>query len=64
MRYLFSFLKAIELREAKINNPQAELLEPYIKSKKFNFEIPQDSFRVYDRYIEEMNQKVKKKTKY
>lgn len=64
MRYLFSFLKAIELREAKINNPQAELLEPYIKSKKFNFEIPQDSFRIYDRYIEEMNQKVKKKTKY
>lgn len=61
IRYLLSFLKAVELREVKINNPQAELLEPYIKSKKFNFEIPQDGFKVYDRYIEEMNQKVKKK---
>lgn len=63
MCYLFSTLKAIELREQKINTPNNnnEILEPYITSKKFNFSIPKDGFKVYERYIEDMSQKVKRK---
>ena len=63
MNYLFSFLKAVELREKRMNSndSQSELLEHHIKKKSFCFWIPQDGYRPYERYIEEMNQKVKKK---
>jgi len=65
MSYLFSFLKAIELREEKIKSysKQPELLEYYIKRKTFDFQIPQDGFDIYKRYVEEMNQKVRRKNK-
>lgn len=65
MCYLFSFLKSIELREKKISsyNKQSELLEQYLKRKTFDFRMPQDGFKVYGRYLEEMNQKVMRKTR-
>ena len=63
MNYVFSFLKAIELREKRMNsnNSQSELLEHHIKRKSFHFMIPQNGYKPYERYVEEMNQKVKKK---
>lgn len=61
MNYIFSFLKAIELKEK--NNNQTEFLEHYIDRKKFNFNIPKDNFKVYERYIEEISQKTRKRIK-
>lgn len=65
MKYIFSILKAIELREKRINSAtnQQEVLESYLKRKRFQFQIPQDGFKVYERFIEEMNQKVRTKSK-
>lgn len=62
MNYLFSFLKAIELREKRIitNSSQFNILDHYLKLKYFYFRIPSDGFSVYDRYMEEMYQKVRK----
>lgn len=65
MKYLFSFLKAVELREKYIMNKEAGffLFEHYLKSKKFNFKLPQDGFCVYDRYVNEMVEKTRKRIK-
>lgn len=58
MCYLFSFLKAIELREKnKKVGDSIDLLEPYITTQKFIFSIPQDNFKPYQRYISEQKQK-------
>lgn len=63
MTYLFSFLKAIELRELTMNSKSDMLyvFEHYLKNKKFYFHIPKDGYNVYSRYIEEVKQKVRKK---
>lgn len=65
MNYLFSFLKAIELREKKLNSNdnQSEIINSYIKRKSFYFPIPKDNFKPYERYVKEMHQKVRKKSK-
>jgi len=62
MNYLFSFLKAIELREKRIitNSSQFNILDHYLKLQYCYFGIPSDGFSVYDRYMEEMSQKVRK----
>jgi len=65
LNYILSILKAIELKEikSKPNNNQTNILESLIKRKAFNFTIPKDNYKVYQRYIEEMEQKTKKKIK-
>ena len=61
MCYAFSCLKAIELRE-KINNSKCDILELlnsyYVKH--FDFRIPKDKYKVYERYVDEMKQKTKR----
>lgn len=60
MNYLFSYLKAIELRErtllTKMNSHS--ILEPYINSKRFKFCYPKDT-SVYERFACEMQQKTR-----
>lgn len=64
MNYLFSFLKAIEIREKMLLKPQKEeLLESYIKRRTFYFPKPTDDFRLYERYVCEMKQRVRKRIK-
>lgn len=61
MKYLFSFIKAIELYFKKSNyKDKFEVIEPYIKSKKFILETPTDYY-LYEKYIEENKQKRRKK---
>lgn len=58
--YTLSFLKAIELRE-QVNNSNCNLMELLNQNyTKFNFLIPNDGFKIYERYIDEMKQKTKK----
>lgn len=54
MGYLFSFLRALELRELFINknNDSFYIFEHYLKSKKFVFRKPKDGFMLYSRYID------------
>ena len=61
MMYLFSFLKAIELREKIITSrsKQDETISLYMGRSIFQFDIPQDGINIYRRYVEETNQKVK-----
>lgn len=61
MTYLYSYFKAIELREELLTHKQdsAYLLEPYIKTKKFNFTPNTESFSTYKRFTEEMKEKSK-----
>ena len=64
MNYLFSYLKAIELREKmNLNKHDNEILEPYMRRRAFHFQRPKDDFRLYERYVEEMKQKVRKRSK-
>ena len=58
--YLFSYLKAIELRERTFITKRTSdsILEPYINSKRFKFYLPKD-IGIYERYIEEMKQKTR-----
>lgn len=60
MNYLFSYLKAIELREKTFITKRTgdSILEPYINSNRFKFYPPED-FSIYERYIEEMKSKTK-----
>ena len=60
MNYLFSYLKAIELRERTFITKRTgdSILEPYINSNRFKF-YPSNDFSIYERYIEEMKQKTK-----
>ena len=39
------------------------IIKYYIKRKTFDFQIPQDGFDIYKRYVEEMKQKVRRKSK-
>lgn len=62
MNYLFSYLKAIEVREImNLKNKKEEVLETYLKRRNFHFSKPKDEFRLYERYVGEMKQKVRKK---
>lgn len=63
MSYLYSYLKAIELREQLSSSKQdcVYILDPYIKSKKFNFAPDKESFATYKRFVEEMQDKTKSK---
>ena len=65
MKYLFSFLRAVELRELFYKNRDDGfyMLVHSLKDKRFYFRIPQDGFCVYDRYILEMEEKVRKKVR-
>ena len=61
--YLVSFLKAVELRELFINNNQDSfyILEHYLKNKKFVFRKPKDGFMLYNRYIDDVKSRVRRK---
>lgn len=63
MSYVYSYLKAIELREQALSSKQdcAYLLDPYLKSKKFVFNPTSESFNTYRRFTEEMQAKTKVK---
>ena len=63
MGYLFSFLKALELRELFINSNTDSfyILERYLKSKKFVFRKPKDGYMLYERYIDDVKTKTRKK---
>lgn len=63
MGYLFSFLKAVELRELFINSNRDAfyILEYYLKNKKFVFRKPKDGFMLYNRYIDDVKSRVRKK---
>lgn len=62
MSYLYSYLKAIELREGihKLKQDCTYTLDPYIKTKKFDFTPRKESFAIYRRFTEEMQSKTKK----
>lgn len=62
MNYLFSYLSAIDAREKTLNTHEdaSTMLEPYF-TRRFVFKYPQDGFKPYKRYVEEMHQKVKTK---
>ena len=62
MKYLYSFLKAIEIREkSKISKDDVlNLFDGYIYDKRFNFNPQYDSFKVYKNYVEEMNKRIRK----
>lgn len=61
--YLVSFLKAVELRELFINNSKDSfyILEHYLKNKKFVFRRPKDGFMLYNRYIDDVKSRVRRK---
>lgn len=61
MDYVFSYLKAIELREKHQNSKKdsADLLEPYTNTRRFHFDIPQNGYEVYENFVEEVKQKTK-----
>lgn len=65
MKYLFSFLKAVELKEIFYNDREEGyyMLLRHLKNKKFYFKIPQDRFGIYERYVLEMEEKVRKKVR-
>ena len=62
MKYLYSFLKAIEIREKSkiIKDDVLNLFDGYIYDKRFNFNPQYDSFKVYKNYVEEMNKRIRK----
>lgn len=62
INYVFSYLKAIELREKTTERKidSAEILEPYINQQNFHFNIPEDKNKPYERFIEEVKAKTKK----
>ena len=59
--YLFSFLKAIEIRDYKLrkNEDGTFMFNNILFSKKFKFKPPVDGFDPYIRYVEDIKQKVK-----
>lgn len=59
--YLFSFLKAVEVRDYKLrNNTEGNyMFNDILFSKKFKFKPPVDGFDPYIRFVEEAKQKVK-----
>lgn len=61
MTYLYSYLKALELREEALSSKQdvAYILEPHLKSKKLTFTPDKEKFKVYKRFQEEMYSKTK-----
>ena len=61
MAYLYSYLKAIELREQLQTSKQdcAYVLEPHLKTKKFTFTPKKENFDIYRRFHEEMVSKTK-----
>lgn len=61
MSYLYSYLKAIELREKSQEKKEdcAYILDPYIKTKKFKFQPTEESFKTYKRFTTEMQEKTK-----
>lgn len=64
MCYLFSHLKAIELRDntKEFDGDSFYILEPHITSQVFDFETQGKSFKIYESYVNEMNEKTKKLT--
>lgn len=63
MSYLYSYLKAIELREQATTKKEdfAYILDPYIRTKKFKFQPTEESFNAYKRFTTEMKEKTKTK---
>ena len=63
MAYLYSYLRAIELREQIQDKKQdcIELLEPHLTSKKFTFTPTEETFATYKRFTKEMKEKTKKR---
>lgn len=63
MRYVFSYLKAIELREKQLlsNEDALEMLDKYLKKRKFVFDINSDYINIYNKHVEEMYSRVRKK---
>lgn len=61
IRYVFSFLKAIELKNQikKQDIDIAYVLEPYIRHNSFNFIPPKFGFQIYEEYTKEMHQKTR-----
>lgn len=62
MAYLYSYLRAIELREQIHDKKQdcIQLLEPHLTSKRFVFKPTEESFATYRRFTQEMKSKTKK----
>lgn len=61
MDYVFSYLKAIELREKTqdFKGDSALLLDRYNNTRKFRFDIPQNGYAVYERFVQEVKEKTK-----
>ncbi len=62
MTYMYSYLKAIELREK--HNPNEDFsyaITPHIKSKKINFTPSENSFEIYRNFTREMQEKTHSK---
>lgn len=61
LEYLFSYLKAIELRwEMLINKENGmQLLDSFLRSSTFTFVPPQNGVKVYEKYIRELDKKAR-----
>ena len=62
MAYMYSYLKAIELRER--HNPNEDYsyaITPFVKAKKLNFTPSEKSFEIYRNFTKEMQEKTKQK---
>lgn len=59
LEYFFSYLKAIELREEILVNKEVgiERLDGFLRDSRFNFTPPKNGFKVYEKYIRELEQK-------
>lgn len=62
IQYSLSYLKAIELREITktYQGDILNLLLPYLKNKRFKFIPPENYYSIYQKYLEETEQKTKK----
>lgn len=62
MAYLYSYLRAIELREQIQDGKQdtVQLLEQHLLSKKFTFKPTEETFATYKRFTKEMKEKTRK----
>ena len=59
--YVLSFLKAIQVRELANNggNQSGASFNDIVFSKKFKFKIPDSNYQLYEKYIEEIKQKMR-----
>ena len=61
INYLLSFLRSIEVRELtmKDNNMAGVIFNDTLFKNRFKFHIPDDNYKLYERYVSEIKQKMR-----